>query len=399
MGTTTKRSIAARPMGPTQILFLFMLPFFAFAQDPNNGNNDGSSLTDLMSEGRLISLTWERMVAGFILLSIGLFLTFRGYRFYRFTLFLTGFITGCVIVFSILLNVEPQQGWENRQIIYVFSCIAGGLLVGAICFVLNRFTVWIVGGLAGLATALYMLAWRSGGLIHSSGGRIGLLVGASVVGLLLGLLLGHRILIPATAIIGAYVSILGLDLFARTGFAESVKQFFKDNGNDSVFYYLNTNLYIMLGAVGGLIVLGLLFQTLLWRRRQQRLVALGRSLHNDAKVWSLWGMRTRTVRPDPTYPNGSYAAPDGYNGEYNNGYDNGNNTTAAYIAGNNTTAAYNTGNNEDVVPVNEKKSWNPFKKSKTPAATQNNTTTTTTTTDDPNQERPVSYSSNTALHQ
>jgi hypothetical protein len=275
-------------------------------------------------------------------------------------------------VYSILINVEPRQGWDYSQIIYVFSCIGGGLLVGAICFILNRFTVWVLGGLAGLVTALYILAWRSEGLIRSRGGRIGLLVGASVVGIILGLLMGHRILIPATAIIGAYISILGLDLFARTGFTESVKKFFTNS--DHVYYYLNTNLYIMLGAVGGLIVLGALFQIFLWRRRQQMLVALGRTLHGHEKVWSLFGARSRTVRPDPTYPSGSYSAPNGYNG-------------------------YSGYSNETVVPVNEKKSWNPFKKSKTPAVTQNNTTATTTTTDYPNQERRLSYSSNTALNQ
>lgn len=293
-----------------------------------------------------------------------------------------------VIVYSILISVEPQQGWEYSQIIYVFSCIGGGLLVGAICFLLNRFAVWILGGLAGLATALYILAWGSEGLIRSRSGRIGLLVGASVVGLILGLLMGHRILIPATAIIGAYISILGLDLFARTGFAESIKKFFTDN--DRVYYYLNTNLYIMLGAIAGLFVLGVLCQIFLWRRRQRKLVALGRSLHSHEKVWSLWGARSKTVRPDPTYPNGSYSAPDGYNNEYNNGYNNG------YSNGNNPTTTYNTNNNGDTVPVNEKKSWNPFKKSKTNAATQNNTTATTTTTDYPNR---VSFSSNTALNQ
>lgn len=36
MGTTTNRSIAVRLMDPIQILFLFILPFLAFAQDPNS---------------------------------------------------------------------------------------------------------------------------------------------------------------------------------------------------------------------------------------------------------------------------------------------------------------------------------------------------------------------------
>ncbi|KAF9912884.1 hypothetical protein EC991_007496 [Linnemannia zychae] len=362
----SNRSIAARLMGSLQILFFFMLPLLAFAQQPNNGRQP-DVLNDLLGDGKSISLTWQRIVGGFILLLIGVLLTFRGYRHYRFTMFLAGFIAGCVIVYSILANVEPAQGWNRRQIIYVFSCLGGGLLLGAICWLLNRFTVWILGALAGLTLALYILAWRSEGLIRNRGGRIGLLVGASVLGLLLALVMGRRILIPATAIVGAYISVVGLDLFARTGFSESIKNFFTNNHR--VNYRLNTNLYIMLGVIGGLIVLGILFQSLSWRHRQQSLIAQGRSLHNHDNDWSLCGSRGRTVRPDPTYPNGSYTTPG------NNGYNN------------NTTTTYNNNGHYE-----EKKSWNPFKKS-------NNTSTTTTTTTYPNQERRVSYSSNAALNQ
>ncbi|KAF9548258.1 hypothetical protein EC957_007027 [Mortierella hygrophila] len=379
--TTTNRFIAARLMVPLQILILFMLPLLALAQDPSNGNDNDSG------DSNSTSLTWQRIVAGVILMLIGIILTFRGYRHYRFSMFLAGFIVGCVVVYSILVNVEPQQGWDHRQVIYVFSCLGGGLLLGAICWLLNRFTVWILGALAGLTVALYILAWRSGGLIHSYGGRIALLVGASGLGLLLALFLGRRILIPATAIVGAYITVLGLDLFARTGFSESIKSFF--TSNDSVDYQLNTNLYIFLGVIGGLIILGILFQTLSWRHRQQRLIALGRSSHNHDDDWSLYGYRSRAARPDPTYPDGSYSAPNGTDlapndGGYNNEHHNGA-TTANYE------------NNVDTpAHVNEKKHWNPFKKS---AKQEGTTTTTTTTNDSPTQERPVSYSSNAALNQ
>ncbi|KAG0367827.1 hypothetical protein BGX24_003072 [Mortierella sp. AD032] len=382
MGADSNRSIATRlMMGPLQIIFLFILPLLALAQQPNNGTRQPDVLNDLLGDGRSISLTWQRIVGGFVLLLIGILLTFRGYRHYRFTMFLAGFITGCVIVYSILANVEPSQGWNRRQIIYVFSCLSGGLLLGAICWLLNRFTVWILGGLAGLTVALYVLAWRSEGLIRSRGGRIGLLVGASVLGILLALVMGRRILIPATAIVGAYISVVGLDLFARTGFSESIKNFFTNNNR--VNYRLNTNLYIMLGVIGGLILLGVLFQTLSWRHRQQRLVAQGRSLHNHENDWSLCGSRGRTVRPDPTYPNGSYAAPGG------SGYNN-----------NTTTTTYGNNNNEH---FEEKKSWNPFKKTNknmtTTTATTTTYPTTATTMAYPNQDRRVSYSSNAALNQ
>ncbi|KAF9427604.1 hypothetical protein BGZ94_004576 [Podila epigama] len=370
----THQSVASRLMGSLQMLVFFMLPIIAFAQqqNPNNGRQP-DVLNDLLGDGRSISLTWQRIVGGLVLMFIGVVLTFRGYRHYRCTMFLAGFIAGCVIIYSILTNVEPREGWDKRQIIYVFSCLGGGLLFGAICWLFHRFTVWVLGALAGLMVALYVLAWRSEGLIRNKGGRIGLLVGASVLGLLVALVMGRRILIPATALVGSYLSVIGLDLFARTGFSESIKRFF--TSNDRVDYRLTTNIYIMLGVIGGLILLGLLFQTLSWNRRQKLLIAQGRPLHNHDHDWTCFrSNKTTTVRPDPTYSQGYSNSTNSYDHNTGYGYNNNNNN-------NNTTTAHS-----------EKKNWNPFNKNK-----EKTTTTTTVHTDYPDTR--VSYSSNTALNQ
>ncbi|KAG0263741.1 hypothetical protein BG011_008170 [Mortierella polycephala] len=356
----TRRTIASKLMGTLlQMLSLFLLPLVAYAQQPDDSSGDQ------LGEGRSISLTWQRIVAGFILLLIGIILTFRGYRYYRFTMFLAGFIAGCIILYSILTNVEPASGWNYSEIIYLFACIGAGLLLGAFCWLFNRFTTWVLGGLAGLVVALYILAWRSEGLIRKKGGRIGLLVGATALGMILGLFLGRRILIPASAILGAYLTITGIDLFARTGFTESIYRFFTTDA--TVDYRLTTNLYIMLGVIGGLILLGILFQMLAWRHRNRSLVAQGRTLHDYDDDWTILGRKHHQPRPDPTYASGDYN-----NTAYNDGY----NASAA----------------TPVEPVySEKKSWNPFKKNKAAHTTAANPA------DYPDNR--VSYSSNAALNQ
>ncbi|KAG0369910.1 hypothetical protein BGZ54_008479 [Gamsiella multidivaricata] len=262
-------------------------------------------------------------------------------------MFLAGFITGAAIVYSIFTNVEPDSGWNHQQIIYVFGCIGGGIVLGTICWLFRRFLVWILSGLAGLIIALYVLAWRSEGLIRSKGGRIGLLVGAPALGILIGLFIGRRVVILASAIIGAYITVIGIDLFARTGFAESIKRFFTTN--PKVDYSLTTNIYIMLGVVGGLIILGLLFQTLSWKHRQRALMAQGRSVHNFNDDWTLFGHKDHAVRPDPTYPDGNYA------NNYNTGTGYGNTSNARGV--------------DDHTAYNEKSTWNPFKKNKKGDAT------------------------------
>ncbi|KAF9176712.1 hypothetical protein BGZ51_009773 [Haplosporangium sp. Z 767] len=357
----TQRSITSKRMGiPLQMLSLFLLPLLAYAQQPNEPPNDP------LESGTSISLTWQRIVAGFILLLIGIILTFRGYRHYRLTMFLAGFIAGCVIVYSILINIEPASGWSYRQIIYLFASMAGGFVLGAFCWLFHRFTTWILSGLAGLVVALYILAWRDGGLIHKRGGLIGLLVGATALGMILGLFLGRRVLIPASAILGAYLTIIGIDFFARTGFTESISRFFTTNPTTD--YRLTTNLYIMLGVTGGLMLLGILFQLFAWRRRNRFLVAQGRTLHDYGNDWTILGRKRHHPPPDPTYAHG------GYN---NSGYNDGYNPNVATPA--------------QPVYTEKKKHWNPFKKNKTTPTTMANPA------DYPDNR--VSYSSNAALNQ
>jgi len=79
-----------------------------------------------------------------------------------------------------------------------------------------------------------------------------------VVGLLFAFFKQDTFIILATAFIGAYAIILGIDMFARTGFADSVRSFM--DGNHDIGYQTNRDVYIMLGAMIILFIIGVLFQ-------------------------------------------------------------------------------------------------------------------------------------------
>ncbi|KAF9582490.1 hypothetical protein BGW38_000142 [Lunasporangiospora selenospora] len=391
---TSRWTVAARWKGILQLLFFCALPILAKAQQPDDGSNDG---------GTAIELTWERIVAGLVLMLIGVIFTFRGYRHFNFTMFLAGFIAGCVIVYSVFINVEPTQGWNYSQIIYVFGCIGGGLILGTLCFILHRYTAWLLGAVTGLTIALYILAWRSGGLIRSKGGRIGLLAGASALGVVIGLIFGRRILIPASAIVGAYIFVVGLDLFARTGFSESIAKFFTTNS--TVDYQLNTNLYIMLGSdwlpkvdpsMNMIMTLVSWAADLASARTQPTPMAGTRSLTVPVATQAmskvmvkilLKAMATISVKVITVIPL-LKAVP-------------ATTTITPAATGAVDTSAVNrpSGLVQDEVYTEkavetEPKSWNPFKKNRT-----GTTVTTTTLPNDELADNRVSYSSNTALNQ
>jgi hypothetical protein len=115
-----------------------------------------------------------------------------------------------------------------------------------------------LGALAGYTLALFILAWRSDGLIQSNAGRIIFIVILTILGLLFACFFKNTLIILATALIGAYAIILGIDLFVRTGFAQSVRKFV--DGNHDTSYQTNVKVYLMLAGVIGFFIVGSIFQ-------------------------------------------------------------------------------------------------------------------------------------------
>jgi len=118
--------------------------------------------------------------------------------------------------------------------------------------------IWFLGALTGYLFALWILAWADGGVIHSKAGRIIFIIILTLIGLLLAIFFKNIFIILGTAFIGAYAIILGIDLFARTGFALSLKAFM--DGNHDTDYKVNTKIYLMLAGMVALFILGSIFQ-------------------------------------------------------------------------------------------------------------------------------------------
>ncbi|KAF9178109.1 hypothetical protein BGZ51_008099 [Haplosporangium sp. Z 767] len=261
-----------------------------------------SSFTDFFSSNynRIQTpLTWQRVIAGGVLMVIGLVLTFFGFYHLRFTLLLTGFVGGGIAAFAILTNTEPDTLWSERILIYVSVCIAAGLLIGLILLGLNKYAFWILGGAGGLALGVYILSWKEGGLIHDTVGRIALMAGAAALGIILSIFLGSLTIIFATVLIGGYMFTLGLDMFLRTGFLENYKNLF--HTGSTVPYQVYSGIYGMLGVLSLMFLLGYLVQIPLYihHKRKQRAKARADAVppvnrpyggpYRDSQYGSQWG--------------------------------------------------------------------------------------------------------------
>ncbi|CAG8463532.1 10926_t:CDS:2 [Dentiscutata erythropus] len=294
------RNFSARKSSPLIILLAFLFSVLFSIVDIVNAQNvpdpstvaQGAQQDTQNSDG---SLTAHGIVVGVILIVTGVIYCFFGKRVYRLTLFLIGFYIGAIAMWIALSNNEPPQGFGGATAsptIILLVSLAAGLILGMLFVCCAEFAIWLLGALAGYLFALFVLSWASNGVIQSKDGRIIFIIVCTTIGLLLTCCFFDTIIIVATAFIGAYAIILGADMFARTGFSQSVVSFL--NGNTNIPpYETNTKIYVMLAALVVIFIIGVLFQL---RSHNEKFWPGGRP-----RIQENIGQRFKNVsRPKPT---------------------------------------------------------------------------------------------------
>ncbi|CAG8570049.1 2123_t:CDS:2 [Paraglomus brasilianum] len=169
-----------------------------------------------------------------------------------------------VLAWIVLQNAEPSDGYGGSQgasdAIYLVVSIVVGLVFGALALCFSTLVVWVLGGLAGYAIALFILSFGTGGLIHDRAGRIIFIIAFIIAGVILTILFTNMAIIIGTAFIGAFSIILGIDMFARTGFAETFSSMQNVN-KDTLEYHVGGR---VLGMLIGMIVLFMVGVVVQW---------------------------------------------------------------------------------------------------------------------------------------
>ncbi|ORZ06017.1 hypothetical protein BCR42DRAFT_174852 [Absidia repens] len=180
---------------------------------------------------------------------IGIYFMVFGFHFFRPTLALTGFVFFAVMTWIGLTNNEPYFGYPHTDIIY--TCVSAGLgIIGAgMGMFFFSISIYLVGGLGGFYVAVWILAWRSCLIITVKVAQICFIVGIGMVGAALVYLLETYILIAATAFIGAYLFLFGLDFFAHTGMLNAWLLIFDDNPYHFNSYIIQQPVVVMLSFV------------------------------------------------------------------------------------------------------------------------------------------------------
>ncbi|KAJ1954653.1 hypothetical protein GGI12_005742, partial [Dipsacomyces acuminosporus] len=241
-------------LGVLAVLSLLLSTAYAGDQKVIGANTADGSL-GLTKHG---GISASGIVAGVILLIVGLFFNYLGVKIIKLLIFLTGFcVIGGLVLYAEYKIRPPRQDEKGRAIGYLVGAGVLGLLGGALLIFLYKVGIALLGGLGGFAIASWILSLKSGGLIPSEGGRIGFIIGFVVLGIVAILFLERPAIIVASSIWGAYALFIGIDCFARTGFQDATLTFLKTPGAK---FTVTPKVYGMIAGMAVSAVLGIIIQ-------------------------------------------------------------------------------------------------------------------------------------------
>ncbi|KAG0349043.1 hypothetical protein BG005_011206 [Podila minutissima] len=214
--------------------------------------------------GDLHKITVSSTIVAIVLMVAGFIFAFFGHKFFRVTLFLSGFYVCATLAWIALKNLEPSGGYgSNAQWIYIGVSGAAGLIGGAfsICFWHLGFAA--IGGVAGFYLAMFILSWSTTGVISSGIGRTIFIIAFVIIGIVLTFFVERHVVILGTAIVGSGSFFVGLDNFINTGFSEAFTAFLGGNHTALIGgggYEVTGKVYGMLAGTLGMMVIGACFQ-------------------------------------------------------------------------------------------------------------------------------------------
>ncbi|KAF9290108.1 hypothetical protein BGZ88_007480 [Linnemannia elongata] len=236
--------------------------------DNDKGDNNNNILDD--ARDGPFNVTIQAGIAGGILILAGFILCFFGYRVFHVTMFLIGFY-----FFGNLTYIGMANGGITNSTLLLAVAVGVGIVGGLLLVCCSKLGVAVLGALALYALGLWILGWKSGGVITDSTGRIILLAALAVIGFILGLFREREVVIIGSALVGAYSFVIGVDMFAHTGFKEQADQFINSkNTIEEHFENQTTGAYALLATFIVMAVLGLLVQFWAFGRRNFRPAAV-----------------------------------------------------------------------------------------------------------------------------
>lgn len=247
-------------MGSSSLLLLLLCAFgVQSAAAIDNASDTVKSIFDSTTDGVKVGGSILAIVA----IAAGAIMVIMGYKLFRATLFVAGFIAG-----GVALALVAESIWDAKSWVLTASWIAfavGGILGGAIVASMYSFGIFVAGAAGGVVLAV-ALQNSFGYRIYPSHPTVVLIVLCIVLGLVCGVValkLERPALIVATSALGAGILVWGVGYFAGDfPSATDLKQYATETGSGDVewVYDVPSAWWAYLAGLVVLFVFGLFIQ-------------------------------------------------------------------------------------------------------------------------------------------
>jgi len=222
----------------------------------------------------VITPAWA--IAGVILLGTGVVYALVGIKTkWLHTFFSTAFLASLGTAVLIVYVMIPPVG-NAAQGAYVVAVVCTGAILGGLAIVFKEVTECLGCLLGGFCLSMWFLALQPGGLIGSTGGRVGFIAAFTLATFCLYFTQWTRNygLIGCISFSGATIAVLGIDCFSRAGLKEFWAYLWALNDNvfplGAVTYPLTRGIRVELAVTILIFLAGIVSQLKLWRIIKER---------------------------------------------------------------------------------------------------------------------------------
>lgn len=169
-----------------------------------------------------------------------------GFRSFRLTLGVCGFLTFALITWVAMANNQPYYGYINNDITMIAVPAGLGLLGAIIYSFFWVISIYLVGALGGFALAMYILCCKANLLITQVVARAALLVAVPFFLSFITFFAERYVLLFTFAFVGSYCFIVGVEFLAHTGYLAGIKSILDGNPYHQVVYTISRNVIILI---------------------------------------------------------------------------------------------------------------------------------------------------------
>ncbi|KAI8082008.1 uncharacterized protein B0P05DRAFT_468413 [Gilbertella persicaria] len=205
-------------------------------------------------------ITPQNGVVGAILIVLGLYLMVFGFRSFRITLAVCGFLTFGLITWVGMTNNQPYYGYVNNDVTIIAVPAGIGLLGAIIYAIFWNVSIYLVGALGGFALAMYILCCRSDLLITQVVARAAFLVALPVFMSFITFFAERYVLLFTFAFTGSCCFIVGIEFLAHTGYLAGIKSILDGNRYHRVVYSINTKVIVLIVFIGVVFLISFAWQ-------------------------------------------------------------------------------------------------------------------------------------------